>query len=1394
MKMARMVLRCGLVVLLCIALTPFCVLADEGTAVSEPVFGEINDKGAEDVQAQEETGEEGSANENKIDETQNEIHESEDCGAYAGNALLLEDSDEVGDEGSSWVSEGESSELQEGEVAEETGLAAELAIAEDGSADVEPRLYPDLFLVRKEQLTEVPDGWIGIYTAEDLAAAKGESGNYILMSDVDMSQFGKWDPWKHLGGTFDGNGHTISNLIIDTRDSNGMSQASEIGLFAELGYGGRVRNLGLVDLSISVDSTCASTDVGGIAGKCDSGGFGDTPIIDNCFVDGEIQYRGNAVRSYVGGLAGEVAGFGKNDGMSYSYGRVEIVMAPSPREDGSNYSSFVGGLVGGLGYSSYDQGVSRCLNFGDIATEGSRLVGSGGIVGNASAGFYQGNRVQECLNAGTVQSSYRAGGIVGMWNGNSYISNCENLGGIEVEGAADKTYAAGIATLDSLYSAMSYCLNRGSVSSYASDGIAYAMPLIADLQSHDGRNNYYCSECAVIGEEVRNYKGIALSASQMRQQESFEGFDFENVWKMGREYPMLRFLPDNFVRMVEEKNPPISSVSDEVTKLAAADYCDMMYSCSSPQDSRGVLCQSAGHLLDFKMLQMESGHFAVNAPNEKIYDNDDSPTYLQLYEAVLGGWRFSGNSTYSGSMILEKDGKCMLVFASTRANRFGFKGDFIQNAALTYLNKSDLFANHLAEALLVTKACVKKYGKSNVCVVGAYSGGMLAQYVSAMTGVEGTAFNSGTAGYKLAFANHPYDLDCFSGIDKLACTTYFSDKAYESATKGFKAVQKELYDYAGFPSVEVASNQRMTEEDDIHNLLKIDRFGRFVLEQIKMVNRPVSIHTYSTNSPQDIFKGMTSIFNGDPFGVVLVFKGFSGNYIGTSDSDVIEDKRGFLADAVHKTVYAGGTLRGADFGPYGSEWNDVFVAGSGKSYFEGGMGRDTYVVDGSLESEVYIDDITSFGLNSLLELKKFIKVAGGFKDAAKTIVDPEADFPIYEAAEELVKADCSSLMDLIKGERADRIVIKHCPLDEMRITVDEARTTIFAGNAKVFISNGRLFSKSNNEPVGSFVVVDEEGEKSSLEGLSAGQTWSARDAAPAQMADTAEPISSNEGERQKITEISFSKNCDIMFYGKDGGIVGSYHSGSGDMQGDEFAVHDHGSHTESENLRVYVSAGIAKVTASGSLQDMDVSARTVDAGLGKVFVVDAAKPLSLAEGFSLDVLLSGSSPALQLNDAGADSPKEVETTQMQFVDEDTIASEQENPEEKNPNDQKPGGETGEGNGGGNEPGCEEGQKPGGGENGGSASEPSATEPGISDSSLEGSGAQARDNVAYSDDESADNRSAGDYAAREEDARGSQLAQTGDDAKIIVPVGVMLALASFAVLRRSRRRNLGYRAA
>ncbi len=45
------------------------------------------------------------------------------------------------------------------------------------------------------------------------------NGHYQLMNEIDMSSFANWTPiGTRLGrfsGTFDGNGHTISNLIVN---------------------------------------------------------------------------------------------------------------------------------------------------------------------------------------------------------------------------------------------------------------------------------------------------------------------------------------------------------------------------------------------------------------------------------------------------------------------------------------------------------------------------------------------------------------------------------------------------------------------------------------------------------------------------------------------------------------------------------------------------------------------------------------------------------------------------------------------------------------------------------------------------------------------------------------------------------------------------------------------------------------------------------------------------------------------------------------------------------------------------------------------------------------------------------------------------------------------------
>lgn len=76
----------------------------------------------------------------------------------------------------------------------------------------EENFYPDSFLVREERLSEVPEGWVGIYSADDLAKIK-DSGNYMLMDNIDLASWGNWEPLCYAsydGGGFmgvvDGNG------------------------------------------------------------------------------------------------------------------------------------------------------------------------------------------------------------------------------------------------------------------------------------------------------------------------------------------------------------------------------------------------------------------------------------------------------------------------------------------------------------------------------------------------------------------------------------------------------------------------------------------------------------------------------------------------------------------------------------------------------------------------------------------------------------------------------------------------------------------------------------------------------------------------------------------------------------------------------------------------------------------------------------------------------------------------------------------------------------------------------------------------------------------------------------------------------------------------------------
>lgn len=150
---------------------------------------------------------------------------------------------------------------------------------------------------------------IPITSAEDLANMKNDlDGHYILKSDIDLADWGDWEPiGLHItynsspgfSGMFvNPFGYKIKNLTIT---SNKSILSSWIGLFGLLTDRAYIDGIILEDISIDVsdyDGTdiVASPTVGGIAGVTTPG-----VIISNCIVNGTILGSGECT----GGIIGE---------------------------------------------------------------------------------------------------------------------------------------------------------------------------------------------------------------------------------------------------------------------------------------------------------------------------------------------------------------------------------------------------------------------------------------------------------------------------------------------------------------------------------------------------------------------------------------------------------------------------------------------------------------------------------------------------------------------------------------------------------------------------------------------------------------------------------------------------------------------------------------------------------------------------------------------------------------------------------------------------------------------------------------------------------------------------------------------------------------------------------
>lgn len=192
--------------------------------------------------------------------------------------------------------------------------------------------------------------------------------------------------WNPIGdsnsfkGIFNGNGHTVSDLYINSSGSN-------LGLFGQVA-GAEIKNVivqGNVTGFYEEGNSQSGQYVGLVLGIGSSG-----VKLENC------ESRGSVTGcKYVGGIVGLVPSSGGTITMCTNRATVK------------NYSGQSGKYFGGI--VGRGSGLSLCANYADITTESNNVGGLAGVLSTDS------NRkgMNNCMNVGNVKGKQNVGGLVG---------------------------------------------------------------------------------------------------------------------------------------------------------------------------------------------------------------------------------------------------------------------------------------------------------------------------------------------------------------------------------------------------------------------------------------------------------------------------------------------------------------------------------------------------------------------------------------------------------------------------------------------------------------------------------------------------------------------------------------------------------------------------------------------------------------------------------------------------------------------------------------------------------------------------------------------------------------------------------------------------------------------
>lgn len=238
----------------------------------------------------------------------------------------------------------------------------------------------------------------------------------VLANDIDMSGVTGWEGIKNFQGTFDGNGHKITNLTGTN------------GLFASTS-GATIKNVGLENVNIN-----GSSYVGGLIGNATN------TNISNCYTTGSINGT-----SDVGGLVGYTNSTTGTNLYENIYSSANVTG-----------SSKVGGLLGETRSRNSDFNIKNAYAIGDVTGSGSQIGGFAGYMYNdQDTDGLNGKEtdIRNCYAGGNVTGSDKVGGFWGeylYWGDGGdycYIEKCNAGGKVNCSGNYKGSFAGAI-TID----------------------------------------------------------------------------------------------------------------------------------------------------------------------------------------------------------------------------------------------------------------------------------------------------------------------------------------------------------------------------------------------------------------------------------------------------------------------------------------------------------------------------------------------------------------------------------------------------------------------------------------------------------------------------------------------------------------------------------------------------------------------------------------------------------------------------------------------------------------------------------------------------------------------------------------------------------------------------------